>query len=115
MPENYCQKKINIEYAIHLLGFITGGIGYLCFYLVFSDGYLNFKDRYFAKDLIMFLISVGILCLIGFLWVKIYKQFRKDKTKLGFSPDKKWSSVVLLALFEIFIVILGILSHPGGF
>jgi hypothetical protein len=103
-------KNLDEKYigtAINGLGFITGLFLYVPFYLL---SYIDSTDKeYFGNDLTVLFLSIFIILIVGFIWFRIYKQFKKDKTKLGFPPEKKGTTLILTVIIESSISIFTIM------
>ncbi len=93
-------KESDIRKGIGMLGFMTGMIFYIPYDIFYgTSGGLN-------DNMIGLIISIILILAIFYTWIVIYKQFKKDKTKLGFSLEEKWSNVVFLGVAEVVSVIL---------
>src|SRR6185503_6437450 len=107
--EQYKQKVTsNRALALRWLAIITGLMVYLPVYLALSKDYLVRGSPDYIKDLILFVVSVIMVLISLFIWRAIYKQFKKDRTLLGFSPDKNGASLVTEILIEAVVSFLAI-------
>jgi heme/copper-type cytochrome/quinol oxidase subunit 2 len=103
-------QGLQTRIAIESLGFLTGAMFCLPIYMIIDSSYLSLKgnEQDFANNLIWFIFSLLLLSFVMFIWFLIYKQFKKDKTKLGYASDKKGIAVVVTAILEITVVVLNI-------
>ncbi len=107
--EEYTQKVTNKRApALRWLAIITGLMVYLPIYLAFSKDYLVRGSSDYVKDLILFIVSIIIVLASLFAWRAIYKQFKKDRTLLGFSPDKNGFNLAVEIVIEATVSFLAI-------
>lgn len=103
--EKYNNRTIGRSSALRGLAVISGLLAYLPVYLLFSKEYLTPGDRYFAKDIVLFIASVTIVVACLFIWKAIYKQFKNDKTRLGFAPDKSGVALTVEIIIEAILAL----------
>ncbi len=92
--------------SLQLLAIVTGLFSYIPFYLLRDESFLVRGTPYFAGDVVIFTISLIIFPSCFFVWRAVYRQFKKDKTILGFEPDKRGVEVIVETIFMAIITAL---------
>jgi len=101
--------------GLRVLAIATGVMAYLPIALIIKESYLVPGSSDFSKDIILFSGSILIIVVILFVWRAIYKQFRKDRTRLGFESDKNGVILTLEIIVETVIPFLIIYYLSSGF
>lgn len=100
--------------ALKILAIISGILTYIPVYLFISKDYLIPGDRYFINDMFLFIVSVAVVVVCLFTWKAIHKQFKNDKTRLGFALDKSGTSLTIEIIIEAVVTFLIIHFSSSG-
>lgn len=100
--EKYVGQAIK---GLRLFLVTTSAMIYFPFYLLVKDQYLVLGRSEFVGDLILFITSIVLAIISLYIWYRIYKQFKKDRTRLGFAEDKNGVMLMIQLLIEAGIVI----------
>ncbi len=107
------ELDIDIHRTIHLFALITGIIILVPILLLLDESYMIVGSQFFGEDLLVFIFFVALTFITLYAWFRIYLQFKKDKTKLGFEPDKSGISVIATASIEMIGLIISTIILYG--
>ncbi len=106
LSKDRTKRQLNPRYGIALLTWCTGLMLYVLFLMFTGDDYLNVSQpREFEHDIAILLLLLLALALSAFVWKKLFKQFREDKTKLGFTSDQTVGALLRDIIFEMILLI----------
>ena len=102
------QPKNYYRYGIEVMSLLTGGMFFIIIFLFFDDSYVIGRDDTY-KSLFLFSFTLITLTTLSYFWYKIYKQFKKNREKLGYSSKEVGIRVLVEVIFIIIAAILGFL------
>ncbi|PCI29564.1 hypothetical protein COB55_01955 [Candidatus Wolfebacteria bacterium] len=109
---NKKSKRIDaVNYAFAIFSIITGSMIYMSLFLIFDSGYVVRGSVDFVEDVILLVVSLFVVSVALFFWRKIFKQFKKDRTKLGFGRDSNGFYIGLAILSEALITFASLAGY----
>ena len=104
--KDYDVSPNKLRYLLVWTALSTGLMIYLPVFMILDRSYLIPGDYEFIRDLLIFITSIAVAVGALFAWWRVYLQFKKDKTKSGFSVDKSGLMLTLEIVLEASLTFL---------